>query len=68
MKEVRCPRCGRLLAVVLDNGIIESRDSRQVIWTERALLACLKCGGQVEVGQEKSRPALRREDSSLHSE
>lgn len=68
MKEVRCPGCGRLLAVMHDNGKIECRIDRRVIETDRALLTCLKCGGQVEMGQEKSRPTLRGEDSSLRSE
>lgn len=54
MKEARCPGCGRLLAVVHDNGLIESRGSRQVIWTERALLSCLKCGRTVEAGVDKT--------------
>lgn len=49
MKEVRCEQCGRLLAVVLNNGLIESRGSRQVVLTERALLSCLQCGGEVLV-------------------
>ena len=47
MREVRCPECGRLLAVVYDNGLIKAKTSRQVIWTERALLSCLKCGSEV---------------------
>lgn len=49
MRQVRCPNCGRLLAVIHDNGMIEIKTVRQVIWTERALLSCTKCGGEIEV-------------------
>lgn len=54
-REVRCPGCGRLLAVVHENGLIESRGSRQVIWTERALLSCLKCGRTVDTEEGVSK-------------
>lgn len=53
-QEVRCPGCGRLLAVAHDSGMIESRGSRQVVWTERAVLLCLKCGRRVEAGVDKT--------------
>lgn len=46
-REIRCPGCGCLLAVQYDNGMIECRIGRRVIVTERALLACLKCGTEV---------------------
>lgn len=49
MTEVRCKTCNRLLAVVHDNGMIESKTARQAIWTERALLSCAKCTGAVLV-------------------
>ena len=56
MKAVRCPECGRLLAVELDNGMFECKTSRQVILTERAILSCTKCGHRIRVGMtgEKS--------------
>ena len=55
MKEVRCEQCGQLMAVVLDNGLIECKNGRRVILTERALLSCLKCGCEVLCeGEEKS--------------
>lgn len=52
-RKVRCKTCGRLLAVILDNGMIESRGSRQAVLTERALLSCLKCGGEVLIDAGK---------------
>lgn len=54
MREVRCERCGQLMAVIQDNGLIECKIGRRVIWTERALLSCLKCGSEilVETGRE----------------
>ncbi len=55
MREVRCPRCNRLLAVEHDNGLVESRTGRQVIWTEQAVLLCLKCGREVPVGAGKKK-------------
>lgn len=55
MKEVRCEQCGQLMAMVLDNGLIECKNGRRVILTERALLSCLKCGHEVLCeGEEKS--------------
>lgn len=50
MREVRCPGCGRLLAIEHDNGLFESKTGRQVVWTERAILSCAKCGREVQVG------------------
>ena len=64
-REVRCGRCGRLLAVILDNGMIECKAVRQVILTERALLSCLKCGGEVMV---KDGEIVEEKDPSLRSE
>ena len=52
MKEVRCPKCGQLMAVILDNGLIECKIGRRVILTERALLSCLKCGTETEAKEE----------------
>lgn len=54
MREVRCKKCGQLMAVICDNGLIECKIGRRVIWTERALLSCLKCGGEilVDAGRE----------------
>lgn len=48
-KEIRCPRCGRLLALKRGREI-EIKTSRQVIVTQRADLSCLKCGGKVSAG------------------
>lgn len=50
MREVRCPGCGRLLAVERDDGSIEAKTSRLVVVTERAVLSCVQCGGKVQVG------------------
>ena len=61
MTQVRCGKCGRLLAVVHDNGMIESKTARQSVWTERALLSCAKCSRAVLVdGREAGKePSLR---------
>ena len=53
--EVRCPKCGRLLAMRYENGLIESKTGRLVVVTERALLSCLKCGSEVIAGAENER-------------
>lgn len=47
MKEVRCKKCGQMLAKILNNGLIECKNGRRVIVTERALLLCLKCGSEL---------------------
>lgn len=47
-REVRCAGCGRLLAVELENGLIEVKTNRQVLWAERVLLSCAKCGRQTQ--------------------
>jgi primosomal protein N' len=56
-REIRCPGCHRLLAVVREDGKIECKISRRVIVTERASLRCLKCGFWVEIGDGGERIA-----------
>lgn len=51
MQEVRCKTCGQLMAVILDNGLIEIKIGRRVILTERALLSCLKCGSEINANE-----------------
>ena len=51
MKEVRCQKCGRLLAMQQKTGDIEIKTGRQVILTERALLSCAKCGTMTRAGK-----------------
>lgn len=59
MREVRCPKCGRLLAIRRENGLIESKTGRLVVVTERALLSCLKCGSEVMAGDKEEDPSSR---------
>lgn len=51
MKEVRCYKCGRLLAMQSPNGDLEIKAGRQVIVTERAVLSCPKCAAITKAGK-----------------
>lgn len=64
MKEVRCEQCGRLLAIVLDNGLVEIKGSRQVVLTERALLSCLQCGREMLCDGTENSPVDKNSESS----
>lgn len=63
-KQVRCPRCGRLLAMQQGNGEIEIRTGRQVILTERALLSCAKCGTQIWAGRWPRKKGVDRNEGN----
>ena len=51
-QEVRCPGCGRLLAIKQENGIYEVKMSRLTLWVERADLSCEKCGRRIQLDCE----------------
>lgn len=49
VRQVRCPKCGRLLAVQRADGMVEIKADRRVILTDHAYLSCLKCGGEIRI-------------------
>lgn len=61
MKEVRCSKCGRLLAMQQKTGDIEIKTGRQVILTERALLSCSKCGTMTRAGKWPRKKGVDRD-------
>lgn len=63
-RQVRCPQCGRLLAMQQANGEIEIRTGRQVIVTERALLSCSKCGTMTRAGKWPRKKGVDRNEGN----
>ena len=48
VRKVRCRRCKKLIGIC-ENGMFENKHGRQVIWAERAIVLCPKCGEKNQV-------------------